>query len=178
MTLAKKQLDECTQPRCLYCVDSVCCFGYRDLGCAFLDPTLLHKIRHIPDIMIAAYSAFIHPVTDGEINYYHYDPDTINEIERGVTELITPVNVIANGAKTRCFVYKGLQFNPRDNAMDQSVCPYCHAELHNIKNPESYEGFIGYKQFDIDEFAACFECTKCFGKFFYHVNKEWIKKCQ
>lgn len=160
---AEKHLDDCTHTECHFCSGYQCCFGMRDIGCPRLDPELLHKTDHISSVVLAAYKAGF------------YNPNDIREIREGIKELVMPMKEKVN-QKSFSFIFEGVEFTPQDHATDQTSCPHCFTDRHDIKHPERCAGFMGYKEINASLCAACFRCTKCFSKFFYHVNKSWVRK--
>ena len=69
------------------------------------------------------------------------------------------------------FVFKGHEYTYKHSARNQSRCPHCDQQSGDgfIWDPKrDKDAYIGtYKQNDIIN-AICFECPKCFKKFFYH----------
>ena len=160
---AEKHLDECTHTECRFCSGQQCCFGMRDVGCPRLDPGILHQTNHVSSVVLAAYKAGF------------CEPHEIRQITEGLVDLIMPIKE-NSVEKLFSFVLKGVEFNPQDRASDQTSCPHCFADNHNVKHPERHQGFLGYKKLNGDKCAACFRCTNCFSTFFYHVNKSWVEK--
>lgn len=162
---AEKHLDECTHTECHFCSGQQCCFGMRDVGCPRLDPEVLHKTEHISSVVLAAHKAGF------------YDPSDIRAIIKGTTEMIVPMKEKV-AQKSSSFIFEGVEFTPRDCASDQTSCPHCFADHHDVKHPERHQGFLGYKKLNGDKCVACFRCTNCFSVFFYHVNRSWVEKWQ
>ena len=163
--LAKKHLDECTYTECHFCSNHQCCFGMRDVGCPVLDPEILHQTDHVSSVVLAAYKAGI------------YEPHEIKQIEEGLIDLIMPIKE-ESIEKLFSFVFESVEFTPWDHANDQTSCPHWFADDHDVRTPERYKGFLGYKKLNSEKCAACFKCTNCFSKFFYHVNRSWVEKWQ
>jgi len=73
------------------------------------------------------------------------------------------------------FLYKGHQYTINDSARNQSECPHC-----SERSPDRYawkltdKGFIGKHNLNDIEYALCFECPKCFKKFYYHNEIESV----
>jgi len=84
-----------------------------------------------------------------EIDY----PESDNTIEPFIDK------VAAITKKTYNFIYKGHEYTHKDNSMDYKSCPHCgySKSKHEIGYYGSGRGRI-----------ICFECDKCFGKFYYH----------
>ena len=162
---AEKHLDECTHIECDFCGDQQCCFGMRDVGCPRLDPEVLHKTEHVSSVVLAAHKAGL------------YDPSDIRAIIKGTTEMIVPIKEKVT-QKSFSFVFEGVEFTTREHASDQTSCPHCFADHHDVRHPERHRGFLGYKKLNDEKCAACFRCTKCFKTFFYHVNRSWVEKWQ
>ena len=80
------------------------------------------------------------------------------------------------------FIFKGHQFTLKDSARDQTRCPHCNerssdGNLWKITD----KSFIGKHKLNDIEYALCFECPKCFEKFYYHqeiqdVDRQISKK--
>ncbi len=75
------------------------------------------------------------------------------------------------------FVYKGHHYTFQHSARDQSACPHCGFTRGYTWNPiKDNDSFIGEYQ-EGEGSIFCFECPKCFGKFYYHKDCEYdIKK--
>lgn len=75
-------------------------------------------------------------------------------------------------SKTYEFEYKDHYYTERDRAGDQGECPHCSYRARNRErffDPyKDKEMFIGCKKFGEQNYVYCFECPKCFNKFYYH----------
>jgi hypothetical protein len=73
-------------------------------------------------------------------------------------------------------IFQGHEYTFNDRAQDQGRCPHC-GELapdgHFWKAHD--DAFIGYKQISRNFTIFCFECPKCFKKFFYHEDNYVVK---
>ena len=162
---AKNHLDECTYTECPFCSTNQCCFGMRDVGCPVLHTGILHQTDHVSSVVLAAYKAGF------------CEPHEIKEITEGLIDLIMPIKE-NSVEKSFSFIFDGVEFTPRDHASDQTSCPHCFADNHDIKHPERHQGFLGYKKLNKEKCVACFRCINCFSTFFYHVNRSWVEKWQ
>ena len=75
------------------------------------------------------------------------------------------------------FVFKGHNYIPSDRADNQGMCPHCSAQssdkfMYDPKRDE--ELFLGYFKVDEMNYIACFECSNCFEKFYYHQERMYI----
>lgn len=69
------------------------------------------------------------------------------------------------------FIFKGHEYKFKHSARNQSECPHCeHKASDGFMWDETRDkkAFIGKKKLGDDMYAYCFECPKCFNKFFYH----------
>ncbi|MCK4665610.1 hypothetical protein KAU33_02605 [Candidatus Dependentiae bacterium] len=85
---ATEHLGYCNHIECKFCVDSACCFGFRDFGCVILDPDLLRRIDKISSFMISANKSFYN-----NVKFSNRDvPHSIKEIEKGIIDMIKPLD--------------------------------------------------------------------------------------
>lgn len=74
------------------------------------------------------------------------------------------------------FLFKGKEYTHQDVAQNQGLCPHCG------KNSIDYfwrpwdDAFIGVYKLSKHESIYCFECPKCFEKFFYHQSNDMVKE--
>jgi hypothetical protein len=71
------------------------------------------------------------------------------------------------------FDFNGHHYTYNDSARNQSRCPHCDAICKNTlwNKKDDKKAFIGTAHLNSDIYAHCFECPKCFEKFYYHVTK-------
>jgi hypothetical protein len=89
-------------------------------------------------------------------------------MERGVNKL--------NGHNLlNDIVFKGHTYTHNDRADNQGQCPHCGEIAPNkfFWKPED-SAFIGFKKIDEKWSIYCFECPKCFEKFFYHKENDMV----
>lgn len=75
------------------------------------------------------------------------------------------------------FVYSGHEYTKSERAEHQGKCPHCGEPAPDGNFYQAYDdSFLGYKKLD-DRFSAfCFECPKCFEKFWYHQSNDMIEE--
>ena len=79
--------------------------------------------------------------------------------------------------KSYHFIFKGHEYTVVDSARHQGRCPHCDNKAKDGFMYDAYEdkeAFIGYYKVDEDNYILCFECPKCFEKFYYHMPKVGI----
>ena len=142
---AKKHLDDCEIVECKYCMENSCCFGlrctggcYMDLGDDALDDLVNRKMM---------FRAMENNVL----------------VNGGNEDEIKLIKQIGN--KSFNFIFKGHEYTYRDSARDQSRCPHCGNQTADGRCwKEKSAEYIG----TTTDIFVCFECPKCFEKFFYH----------
>lgn len=70
--------------------------------------------------------------------------------------------------KVFSFIFKGHEYTPRERAIHPGHCPHCDLKSPWLIWEETDKGFIGCKKIDPFQYIYCFECPKCFEKFFFH----------
>jgi uncharacterized protein YggL (DUF469 family) len=133
----------------------VCCFGLRDKGCIYANPEMEYHLKTLAQVEMqlveAKYEA--DPWWAAETRNDRIDFPEMNNIIDPVMEKIAKIT-----GKVYNFVYKGHEYTHNDNSMDFKSCPHCDSE------DKSEIGYYGSGQDRI----ICFECNKCFEKFYYH----------
>lgn len=161
---AAKHLEPCEVTECRFCHDKVvnddmdttyCCFGFRHVGCIYFNPDMQVQLDELADVEMqlieAKYEAdplWAARTRNEEIDFPDMD-DILNPVMNKVAEITE---------KVYNFVYRGHEYTHSDNSMDYKSCPHC-----NSKDKEE----IGYYASGRGR-IACFECNKCFEKFYYH----------
>lgn len=163
---AVKHLDPCEQTNCKFArtlvkeingsMDiPVCCFGLRHEGCVYCNPEMQHQIGLHSQVEI-----------DLTIAKYEADPwwaaRTRNEKVDfpSMPNLIEPAreNIAKITGKVYNFIYEGHEYTHQDNSLDFKSCPHCDS---------GNKTRIGYYSEGRNR-IVCFECQKCFEKFYYH----------
>ena len=74
-------------------------------------------------------------------------------------------------------VFKGHEYTRADRAGHQGKCPHCGENAPDGSFWQaSDKAFIGHKKVNNIRSIFCFECPRCFEKFFYHqFNDEVIE---
>lgn len=145
---AKKHLGKCRE-ECKYNHGDKCMFGMRDLwGCWIETEGIEDKYWEL--INIRKKEAGLRYANQEE-SKGHFS--LAREIERKVYN----------------FLYKGHEYVLGDSARNQGECPHCgeQAPTDHFWRPQD-KAFIGDKKLGDKQYAYCFECPKCFKKFFYH----------
>lgn len=153
MKRAKKHLDECEDNECEFCcvMDDLkcCCFGMRNnYGCVNEDVSVRQRCNELSEIVM-------------NVSKVGIDKDGIDFI---------------NSRKNKVFdfVFEGHHYTASDSARDQSECPHCgYRNPSGLMFREDSPGvvFIGTKDFE-SHTTKCFECAKCYGKFYCHYVDE------
>ena len=144
----KKHLDFCGNKysHCKFNSRNSCCFGMRNnYGCYLDNPDLIQK----------------RIITDTNLRL-----DALMSGESHAVELIDEITI----KKVFEFIFKGHHYTINDSARNQSECPQCeHKSKGYIWNKkDDKKAFIGIKEINKKQYIHCFECPKCFKKFFYH----------
>ena len=76
------------------------------------------------------------------------------------------------------FTFKGHDYKFKHSARNQSSCPHCDAKASDFcwSSTKDKEAYIGKKQLTDEMYALCFECPKCFNKFYYHKYAREIEQ--
>ncbi len=72
------------------------------------------------------------------------------------------------------FVFKGHDYTICDAARNQGRCPHCGKQSSDgfmWDDANDREAYVGKYSFGSGNIARCFECPKCFEKFFYHDSE-------
>ena len=159
--IARNHLERCDVKDCKFSHPSqdhdytVCCFGLRGEGCIYVNREMQLKLKIVASVearlTMAKYNA--DPWWAAETRNDQIDFPEINDIIEPIMEKVAKIT-----KKVYNFVYNGHEYIHSDNSMDYKSCPECdsiHKELI---------GYYGNGQGRI----ACFECQKCFNKFYYH----------
>ena len=160
--IAKKHLDPCDQTKCKFCRPvrsgeyTVCCFGLRHEGCVYLNPEMEHMMNTLAEVekqlVVAKYEAdpwWAAKTRNEKIDF----PEMDNLFEPFIDKVAAITKKVYN------FIYRGHEYTHVDNSMDYKSCPHC--------------GYAGTKH-DIGYYGSgrgriiCFECDKCFEKYYYH----------
>lgn len=99
--------------------------------------------------------------------------EAMNEKDPYQREILMSLNKQFNN-KVFEFVFKGKHYTAQDSARSQSHCPHCDAMgSDGFWNPMSdKKSFVGVKKLGHGNVALCFECPKCFEKFYYHTTED------
>ena len=160
--IARKHLDQCDQLNCRFCKpiheddNSICCFGLRHEGCIYSNPKMEHIIDELAiveaQLSVAKYE--VDPYWAARTRNEQID---LPEMDGIINPIIDEVSEITK--KVYNFVYRGHEYIHSDNSMDYRSCPHCGYSGNSHK--------IGYYGNGISR-IICFECDKCFEKFYYH----------
>jgi len=138
--------EPCEDTECRFGISGVCHFGLRNThGCFQTD-----------DLEGAMQSLY---VTRKQTEMARFSGE-----DKGVVE--TGEDIMS---KCFRFIYKGHEYSYRDSARAINACPHCGftKPTHDIFE-ENSDYYLGSKSLDDTFKAVCFECPKCFKKFFYH----------
>lgn len=161
---AAKHLEPCEVTECRFCHDrilnddmdtTVCCFGLRHEGCIYFNPDMQVRLGMLAtkeaQLIETKYEA--DPWWAAETRNDQIDFPKMDNIFDPIVKKVAKIT-----GKVYNFVYKGHEYIHSDNSMDFKSCPHCDSE-------DKYKiGYYGSGQGRI----ICFECNKCFEKFYYH----------
>ncbi len=149
--IAEKQGNKCLEENCKFSTSKVCSFGMRNNWGCYLGSDVKEKFNTFKATSMSV---------------GRQGMDGINFVKSEAQKMFN-------------FVYKGHNYTIKDSARNQGQCPHCDYEApNNFWKPDN-KAFIGHKIFgkklnilgkQEKAYAACFECPKCFKKFFYHTN--------
>jgi hypothetical protein len=143
---AKFCQDTCGNSDCRYCSGHKCCFGMiSQWGCYANNESKIDKQIDFTVFMRRGALAS---------NQSH------------AFDLVNDMTI----AKVFDFDFENHHYTINDSARNQSECPHCGERSKGVmwNNKEDKESFLGTKELARKQFAWCFECPKCFKKFFYH----------
>jgi hypothetical protein len=145
--IAEKHLEKCNNKKCKFsCGGKKCCFGLRNsAGCYMTNPEKMEE--HMNNVYNLRMQYEIRSRTGDKES-----ADILKQLE----------------TKQFTFVFKGHEYTVNDSARNQSECPHCgnqtgDGSIWSIES-EAYIGVYVNKK----DIMRCFECPKCFEKFFYH----------
>ena len=163
---AEKHLDYCGDnfSHCKFNSGNRCCFGLRNTYGCFLDnPELMDK-RIDSDVKLRI--AFI--LNSKGLRKTGIIPDEVPQLGHYDKDFIEDITI----KKVFDFVFNGHHYTIRDSARNQGECPHCgNQPIGDFWNEDDKEAFIGVKKVSDKQFLWCFECPKCFKKFFYHNSR-------
>ena len=144
---ASEHMGKCDDKECKFSSKgTACCFGLRErVGCYMEHPEAVES-------QMRAISAL---TMQSQFARYRGDDEGAKLLEK-----------IAS--KPFHFQFQGHEYTVSDSARNQSECPHCGAESPGYCWSKDDKAFIGQKKVG-DEVCYCFECPKCFEKFFYHA---------
>jgi len=150
---AKRQMDFCGDDYryCKFNMSNKCCFGLRNgYGCFFDNPKIMDEMLQTGMNM------------------------RLNALGSGVGHAVDLVDDMTI-KKIFDFVFRGHHYTIKDSARNQSECPHCsYNSKGDIFKPDTdKKAFIGVHKISDKQYIYCFECPKCFNKFFYHNSRNW-----
>lgn len=154
MKRANNHLEVCEDMTCKYNMSGECCYGGRNsLGCYILMSADTREWEEFKTIKLAM------------AEMLEEDEDKKRRLGKYLR-------------KNYRFVYRGHEYTVEDSARCQDECPHCgHKKPHTDSTvfwDEEDEGYIGTYTDGRDE-IRCFECQRCFEKFFYHWTFEEVE---
>lgn len=165
--IAAKHLAPCEITDCRYAHEGIkdtciCCFGLRHEGCIYYNPDMERRLDIHASVekalTIGMYEQNIHAGASLVTKRDYVDFPSLDNIIEPVLENIGKITKKVYG-----FVCDGHEYNYRDNSMDYGSCPHCE-----MLKGHNHLGYYGSGQSRI----SCFECIKCFKKFYYHAPEK------
>jgi len=144
-------MDDCNDTDCKFCHSNKCMFGVRQQAGCYMEVDKEIMDQYLNGL-IKMRMAEEQLKFEGDIEASNILKDMRN--------------------KQYGFIYKGHEYTVADSARNQGLCPHC-----NLKAPDDEfwqitdEGYIGFNK---EIGTHCFECPRCFDKFYYHGQENDI----